>query len=191
MGNNSFFKKLNNSHVIAGLCLAIAFVLALAFMIDLVADPFIQDMTYTARIDEQNDGGEVKISAKLTLLEDGRYKLTIRDRITKEKTTTFGDYSYGKVVLDETLGRQNVISFDGSGYIAQKNPFKLEFDSVKFTNGGAIFLLVLYIFLILVFASCSILLLVKYKSGNPVFGTKMRLSKRVKELEDMLGINRK
>ena len=187
----SFFKKFNNSHIIAGICFALAFFLTLFLMIDIVAHPFITDMAYSAKISEEFLGTDIKISAKLVMLEEGRYKITIRDTATKETETDFGDYSYGKVYVTGYNSRKNVVSFDvNSLQVVQTNPFKITYNGVVFTNVGGIFLLVLYCFMLVIFAACSILLLVQNKKGNAVFGTKLSMAKRIAELEEMLGIKR-
>ena len=188
----SFFSKLNNGYVVAAICLILVAVIAFGLMIGLVARPFITNMTYSTTIKLELDDKTYTSKAKIVLLDDGRYALTVKDGQSSQFRTTFGDYAYGKLVieLDETKQLRKVIWFDDNelNMVVQNNPFKLEFDEQTFTNVGAILLLVFYVLIILVTVVCAILLIVKRNDGKTVFTSKLRLVKRLRELEDMLGV---
>lgn len=194
----NFFKKLNNSHWITAICAILIGVIFLGAMISLVARPFSTNTTYTATVKEQVfDDFYYKRKITIVLLDDGRYSLTIKDPQTKQKSTTFGDYAYGKLFTkDDSNTLHNVIWFDSQDYnyfdntvYELKNPFKLEYEDIEFTNAGGIALLVFYVFMICMSALIATVMIVRRKEGTIVFTNKMRLIKRLKEIEQMLGIS--
>ena len=186
----NFFKKLNNSNWIIAICAILVGVIFLSAMISLVAHPFIKDMTYSARLEEADMG---TLKAKLTLLDDGRYSMTVRYTSTKETTTAFGDYGYGKIFTeDDKDHRHNAIWFDGAlmqDVVVLSNPFKIERAGVVYTCGGGIALLVFYCIMICMSAAIATVSIIKREQGVTVFTNKIRLVKRLKELETMLGIS--
>ena len=183
----SFFKKLNNSHLIVAICAILIGVIFLSAMISLVAHPFVKGVAYSARLEEASVG---TIKAKLTLLNDGRYSVTVYHDSTKETMTTFGDYGYGKIfITDDDSHRVNAIWFDSLlNPIKLTNPFKIENNGVVYTCGGGIALLVFYCIAICICAAIAAIMIVKRREGVPAFTSKMRLIKRLKEMEQMLGI---
>ena len=192
----AFFRKLNNSYIIAAICVILVGIILLCAMIGLVSKPFATNTTYSAKVKEKVGDEELNVSIKLVLLDDGRYQVTVRNNETKETVTRFGDYGYGKIVLEKDGPRQSVLWLnDESAAFVQKNPFKINFEQtkllgfeVKFTNVGGIFLLVCYCALIVLAAAVSTILIIKRKEGSIVFTNKMRLIKRLATMEEMLGI---
>ena len=205
----NFFKKLNNGYIIAAICAILIGVIVLGAMIGLVARPFATNTTYTAKVKTEVLGETYTAKAKLVLLDGGRYSMTIRDS-QKQRYTYFGDYGFGKLVDEENV-RESVIWFEYNGQMVavdqalfggdllssmiktaniseQTNPFKIQYGEVTFTNVGGILLLVLYCFVIVIAAAIATVLLLKRKDGNVVFTSKIRLIKRLRELEDMLGV---
>ena len=204
----NFFKKLNNSYIIAAICMILVCVILLGLMIGLVAHPFATNTTYTAKVKTEVLGETFTTKAKLVLMDEGRFSMTLKDG-QKQYYTYFGDYGYGKLVNDENV-RQSVIWFEYDGLMysvdqslfgdgifssmlktnmsEQTNPFKIQYGKVTFTNVGGILLLVLYCFVIVIAAAIATVLLLKRKDGNVVFTSKIRLIKRLRELEDMLGV---
>ena len=185
-----FFNKLNNNYLVAAICALLIAVIVLGLMIGLVAHPFATNTTYTAKIESTFDGETVTSRAKLVLLDDGRYSLTAKSAMLDGRVTNFGDYAYGKVRLEEGKARSNVIWFDGNvlDIIELKSPFKLQYNDITFTNVGGIILLVFYCFVIAVAVAIGVYLILKRKDGRPAFTSKIRLVKRLKELEEMLGV---
>ena len=183
-----FFNKLNNNYLVGAICAFLIAVIVLGLMIGLVAHPFATNTTYTSPKIISDLNGDVK--QKLVLLDDGRYELTVKQTQPKAKITTFGDYAYGKLQLEEGKGRSNVIWFDGEilDMVELKSPFKLEFNGVTFTNVGGILLLVCYCFIIAIAVAIGVYLILKRKDGRPAFTSKIRLIKRLKEIEEMLGV---
>lgn len=179
----AFFKKLNNSYVIAAICVILVGVILLGAVIGLVAKPFSLNTVYTAQVDTT-----YVTNYKLTLLDGGRYELTqIGDKV-KGTITIYGDYGYGRIKDGNAL--KNVIWFDNGmlSPVEVKSPFKLDYNGIEFTNGGGIFLLVCYCILICFAAAIATILLLKRKEGDIVFTNKMRLIMRLKQIEEMLGI---
>ncbi|MCH5159233.1 MAG: hypothetical protein J1F66_00095 [Clostridiales bacterium] len=192
-----FFNKLNNSYIIAAICVILIGVILLGAIIGLVARPFSTNTTYSLKVKQMYSSmGDVNCSIKLVLLDDGRYKLTTYDKNTKEVYTEFGDYGYGKVINDENNRRQNVIWLDDiRNAIVIENPFKITVPvssllggKYEFTNVGGIVLLVCYCIVFAICAAIATILIIKRKDGGVVFTNKMRLIKRLKEIEEMIGV---
>lgn len=192
----NFFQKLNNSYIIAAICVILICVILLGAIIGLVARPFSTNTTYSLKVKQSYSSmGDVNCSIKLVLLDDGRYKMTVYDRDTKEVYTEFGDYGYGKLINDENNRRQNVIWLDNILHSTIiENPFKIKVSvssllggEYEFTNVGGILLLVCYCIVFAICAAIATLLIIKRKDGGIVFTNKMRLIKRLKEIEEMLG----
>lgn len=184
-----FFGKMNNSYVIAAICVILIGVIFLGAMIGLVARPFSLNTTYYSTLKEEIFGEEFVVKSKLTLLEGGRYQLTQKSNLIDGSLTTFGDFGYGKVRIEDNKPRRNVIWFDNDKYdmVELTNPFKMEYDGEEFTNVGGILLLVCYCLTIAAAAAIATVLLIKRKDGGIVFTNKMRLIKRLKEIEEMIG----
>ena len=205
----NFFKKLNNSYVIAAICMLLAGVIVLGMMIGLVANPFITDTAYTARVKTEILDETMTSRVKLVMLEGGRYSITVRNN-AGERFTYFGDYGYGRLA-DEENRLQRTVWFEYDGEMAiidellfgsndlftssflpktskQTNPFKIQYGEVTFINGGAIVLLIFYCAFISAAAAIVTILLIKRKDGGVVFTNRMRLIKRLRELEQMLGV---
>ena len=186
-----FFKKLNNSYVIAAICVILIGIILLGAMIGLVARPYSTNTTYSATV---HGSGVGPMKIKLVLLDDGRYSQTVKYVQLQEISNTFGDYAFrcGKYRAGENKGQSfNHIYFDGdydNTFYELKNPFKIEFYGVELTNVGGIFLLVCYCILICFAAAIVTILLIKRKDGGVVFTNRMRLIKRLRELEQMLGV---
>ena len=186
-----FFKKLNNSYVIAAICVILIGIILLGAMIGLVARPYSTNTTYSATV---HGSGVGTMKIKLVLLDDGRYSQTVKYVQLQEISNTFGDYAFrcGKYRVGENKGQSfNHIYFDGdydNTFYELKNPFKIEFYGVELTNVGGIFLLVCYCILICFAAAIVTILLIKRKDGGVVFTNRMRLIKRLRELEQMLGV---
>lgn len=195
-----FFAKLNNGYLIAAICAILIGVIVLGAMIGLVARPFAINTAYTAKVEKESLGETITVKSKLVLLDGGRYSLTVRD--STGKVTYFGDYAYGRIETGENASKHNIIRFeyDGSHAVFDSyvfgsketveltSPFKLQYGDVEFINVGGILLLVFYCFVIVGCAAIAAILIVKRKDGNIVFTDKLRLVKRLKEIEDMLGI---
>ena len=190
-----FFNKLNNSYIIAAICTILIAVILLGSIIGLVARPFSTNTTYSLNVKRfYSSIGDVNYSIKLVLLDDGRYKLTTYNRNTKEVYTEFGDYAYGKVVIGEDNRRRNVISLDNrSNLTVIENPFKITlpvssllYGEYEFTNVGGIVLLTCYCTVFVISVAIATILLLKRKDGGIVFTNKMRLIKRLKEIEEKL-----
>ena len=193
----NFFQKLNNSYIIAAICVILICVILLGSIIGLVARPFITDMTYSVKYRPMAFSSNNQRIAKLVLLEGGRYSMTISYTMTNGVSTSFGDYGYGKVLVSLDSNRlQNVLILNGGAYdeavSVQKNPFKITTnyfgEEVTFTCVGGIFLLVCYCVVFAICAAIATLLIIKRKDGGIVFTNKMRLIKRLKEIEEMLGV---
>ena len=186
----NFFQKLNNSYIIAAICVILICVILLGAIIGLVTRPFSTNTTYISSRIETSGFGPIKI--RVTLLDDGRYSKTTHYILAKDVETVFGDYGYAKkhvYVGDESV-RCNTIWFDNE-YLATMtildNPFKLEFYGFELVNVGGIVLLVCYCVLFAICAAIATILIIKRKNGGMVFTNKLRLVKRLKEIEEMLG----
>ena len=204
----NFFKKLNNSYIVAAICAILIGVIVLGLMIGLVAHPFATNTTYTAKVKTEIDDETYTTKAKLVLLDGGRYSMTLKDS-KRQNYTYFGDYGYGKFI-DEENSRQSMIWFEYDGLMSIEdvalfrgdsissilkinsskltNPFKIQYGEVVFTNVGGILWLVFYCCVIAIAAAIATILLLKRKDGNVVFTSKIRLIKRLREIEDMLGV---
>lgn len=190
-----FFVKLNNSYILVAICTILIAVIALGSLIDLVAQPFETDMTYSAKIETKTEYVNYRTTAKLLLLENGRYSLTIHDGSTREELTTFGDYGYGKVTIRDDdykrlhdviwFDRRDFSPFDDSLYVL-KSPFKLEYEGLEFTCGEGIALLVIYCAFIAASSAIATILLIKRKKGKTVFTDRLRIVRRLKDIETKL-----
>lgn len=200
-----FLKKLNNGYIIAAICVILIGVIVLGLMIGLVARPFATNTAYTAKVKTEVLGETHVTKAKLVLLDGGRYSMTIRNS-QKSTYTYFGDYGYGKDKLDtDEERRHNVIWFEYDGelvaldlvlfggdkteMVEQKNPFKLQYGGITFTNVGGILLLIIYCVLIAILAAIAAILLVKRNDGKVAITNKMNLIRRLSNLEEMLGVH--
>lgn len=185
-----FFNKLNNTYLVAAICALLIAVIVFGLMISLVAHPFATNTTYTAKIESELDGETYTARAKLVLMDEGRYSLTSKSALLDGRVTNFGDYGYGKIRLEEGKSRKNVIWFDGDllNMVEVTSPFKLEYNEQTFTNVGGILLLVCYCFVIAIAVAIAVYLIIKRKDGKPAFTSKLRLVKRLKEIEEMLGV---
>ena len=187
----NFLKKLNNGYIVAAICMILVFIIAFGSMIDLVAHPFITNISYSAKIEGSGVG---TMKATLTLLEDGRYSETIEYRRLEMVTTTFGDYSYshGKYQTGDNKGQHYREIFFNNDYenthVELKNPFKLKFYGAEFTNVGGILLLVFYCIMIVISAAIATILIIKRKEGKALFNKKSGLETRVSTIEEMIGI---
>ena len=185
----TFFKKFNNSYLLAAICFILVAVIAFGLMIGILAKPFITNIAYSTTIITDSKGD---VKAKIVLMDSGVYSVTAKDGLSKQFTTTYNVYAYGKLVtdLDESDLIRNVIWFDDdvTTMVIQKSPFRLEYEGATYTNAGGIVLLVFYIVLWVFAAIIAAVFIVKRKQGRVVFTNKMRLVKRLKELEEMLGV---
>lgn len=190
-----FFNKLNNSYLVAAICALLIAVIFFGLMIGLVAHPFATNTTYTSSKISNDIIGDVR--QKLVLLDDGNFQLTTKYMETKEVITDFGHYRYGKIVTGEDERLHNVIWLNVAGTsitsyieppIELKSPFKIEYNDVAYTNVGGILLLVLYCCIIAIAIAIGVYLILKRKDGAPAFTSKMRVIKRLKEIEEMLGV---
>ena len=186
----NFFKKLNNSKLVIAICAILIGVIFLGAMISLVAHPFVKDIAYTAKTKIELGNETVIYKTKLVLMDSGRFYTTIKDS-EKQTITRFGDYGYGKIFIDDDSHRVNAIWFDSDmlSVIEMHNPFKIENEGITYTCGGGIALLVFYCFMICICAAIAAISIVKRDEGTIVFTSKMRLIKRLKEMEQMLGIS--
>ena len=187
----NFFKKLNNSYIIAAICVILVGIILLGLMIGLVTTPFIKNIPYYSKNIEGSGVGTMKY--KLVMLDDGRYERTVDYIQLKQVLITYGDYSYcyGIDYMKDGSKHFKEIIFDNNSAQARvelTSPFKIKYYLVEMTNVGGIVLLVVYCILICFAAAIATILIVKRKDGKVVFTNKMLLLKRLKEVEEMLGI---
>ena len=182
-----FFAKLNNSYVIAAICIILIGVILLGAMIGLVARPYVIGMKYSVKYHPSFFSSYNERIAELVLLEGGRYSMTISYTLSKGVTTTFGDYGYGRVPLESQDSRlHNILILENGEYgqavSVQKNPFKITTDyfgeEVTLTCVGGIVLLVVYCILIVLCAAIATILLVKRKNGKIVFSDRLGIFRK-------------